>query len=188
MPDDHEMAQEEPETSMTPAPVINEMPSVIVGPLQEVPTATPTRTRVTLVLDLTPRRSRHYTIFQNVEVTLGQDRWCYSECWPMSRPGRPYDVFRVPEERRHELYTARTYTWVEGGGHPPENYASGKVGDPDTPWGTALGHPRQRNVPPHATVTERTTQQWWRDGHMLQNEVRRAKDAFRSRAHAASVL
>jgi hypothetical protein len=27
-------------------------------------------------------------------------------------------------------------------------------------------------IPPHVAVAERTTQQWWRDGHMLQDEVR----------------
>eukprot|EP01046_Picozoa_sp_COSAG06_P086202 COSAG06_NODE_32828_length_499_cov_1.420000_1_plen_166_part_11 len=143
-----------------------------MGTLEMVPTATPTRTRVTLDLQLTQRQARHYTIFQNVEVTLGHDRYRYSECWPMSLKGRPYDVFRVPEERRGELYTARTYTWVEEGGHTPDGYERGTVGDPDTPWGTALGNSQRREVPPHATVTERTTQQWWTDGHLLQNEVR----------------
>ena len=69
---------------------------------------------------------------------MGRDRWVYSECWPLSHKGRAYDVFRVPEERRHELYTVRTYTWVEEGGQTPEGYATGVPGEPDTPWGTCL--------------------------------------------------
>ena len=112
---------------------------------------------LTLDVDVSQRRARRYTIFQNAEITLGQDRWVYSECWPLSHKGRAYDVFRVPEGRRDELYTARTYTWVEEEGQTPEGYARGVPGDPDTPWGAAFG----RAQPGSRRASERWGKQWY---------------------------
>ena len=138
-----------------------------VGPMTQQRQAS-TRVAISLV----PNKPARFTVYQNITVTLGTDKWDYSEAWPMSHKGQKHDTFLVPKERRDEKYKSVAYMWLEPG-IVDATYKPGVLHDPDTPWGTAAGRNKKRKPPAGAKVTKRVTSlRWNKDGTMKPDEKR----------------
>ena len=144
-------------------------PSLVVGPLSQIPKEAGTRVKISLK----PAKKASYTAYQNIEVTLGEDTYEYSEAWSLGGKKTVYDTFMVPKERRNETYKSVAYMWIESGG-VDRSYKAGKLFK--DPWGTAKGRKQRRDPPEDTRVVERVTTLKWNCAGKLQTPVEKRKD------------
>ena len=125
-----------------------------------------------VLIRLKPNKKANYTAYQNITVTIGKDKYVYSEAWSLNTTKSRYDTFSVPPDLRHLTYKSKADMWIEKGG-VDGTYKVGKLHDAKSPWGKTKGRWKLREVPADTKVTHRETKfTWSKDGKITATEKR----------------
>ena len=126
-----------------------------------------------VLMSLVPNKKASFTVYQNVSMRIGRDKYDYSEAWTLNSTKKQYDYFEVPEELRSAKYSSRVLMWLEKGGID-KTYRRGKAFEAASPWGTAHGRKAMRGPPTGTKVLRRITRMSWNaQGQLTVEEERK---------------